>query len=36
LWKTAKTFLTEALDSTGTDVAEVNVPVRKLDEEVVH
>jgi hypothetical protein len=29
LWKTAKTFLTEALDSSGTDVAEVDVPVRK-------
>jgi hypothetical protein len=36
LWKTAKTFLTEALDSSGTDVVEVNVPVRKVDEEVVH
>jgi hypothetical protein len=36
LWKTAKTFLTEALDSSGTDVAEVDVPVRKVDEEVVH
>jgi hypothetical protein len=36
LWKTAKTFLTEALDSSGTDVAEVDVTVRKVDEEVVH
>jgi hypothetical protein len=36
LWKTAKTFLTEALDSSGIDVAEVDVPVRKVDEEVVH
>jgi hypothetical protein len=36
LWKTAKTFLTEALDSSGTDVAEVDVPARKVDEEVVH
>jgi hypothetical protein len=36
LWKTAKTFLTEALDSSGTDVAKVNIPVRKVDEEVVH
>jgi hypothetical protein len=36
LCKTAKTFLTEALDSSGTDVAEVDVPVRKADEEVVH
>jgi hypothetical protein len=36
LWKTAKTFLTEALDSSGTDVAEVDVPLRKFDEEVVH
>jgi hypothetical protein len=36
LLKTAKTFLTEALDSSGTDVAEVDVPVRKVDEEVVH
>jgi hypothetical protein len=36
LWKTAKTFLTEALDSSGTDVDEVDVPVRKVDEEVVH
>jgi hypothetical protein len=36
LWKTAKTFQTEALDSSGTDVAEVDVPVRKVYEEVVH
>jgi hypothetical protein len=36
LKKTANTFLTEALDSSGTDVAEVDVPVRKVDEEVVH
>jgi hypothetical protein len=36
LWKTAKTFLTKALDSSGTDLAEVYVPVRKFDEEVVH
>jgi hypothetical protein len=36
LWKTAKTFLTEALDSSGTDVAEFDIPVRKVDEEVVH
>jgi hypothetical protein len=36
LWKTGKTFLTEALDSSGTDVAEVDVPVRKVDVEVVH
>jgi hypothetical protein len=35
LWKTAKTFLTEALDSSGTDVSEVDVPARKVDEEVV-
>jgi hypothetical protein len=34
--ETAKTFLAEALDSSGTDVAEVDVPVRKVDEEVVH
>jgi hypothetical protein len=32
LWKTAKTFLTEALDSSGTDVAEVDIPARKVDE----
>jgi hypothetical protein len=36
LWKTAKTFLTEALDSSGTDVAEFDVPVRNVDEELVH
>jgi hypothetical protein len=36
LWKTAKTFLSEALDNSGTDVSEVDVPVRKVDEEVVH
>jgi hypothetical protein len=36
LWKTAKTFLTEALEKSGTDVAEVYVPVRKVDEEVAH
>jgi hypothetical protein len=36
LWKTAKSFLIEVLDSSGTDVAEVDVPVRKVDEEVVH
>jgi hypothetical protein len=29
-------FLTEALDNSGTDVAEVDVPSRKVDEEVVH
>jgi hypothetical protein len=28
LWKTAKTFLTEALDSSGTDAAKVDVSVR--------
>jgi hypothetical protein len=36
LWKTAKTFPTEALDSSGIDVTEVDVPLRKVDEEVVH
>jgi hypothetical protein len=36
LWKTAKTFLTEALARSGTDVSDVDVPVRKVDEEVVH
>jgi hypothetical protein len=36
LWKTAKTFLTEALNSSRTDVAKVDIPVRKVDEEVVH
>jgi hypothetical protein len=36
LWKTAKIFLTEALDSSGTYVAKVDVPVRKVDEEAVH
>jgi hypothetical protein len=32
LWKTAKTFLAEALESSGTYVAEVDVSVRKVDE----
>jgi hypothetical protein len=36
LWKTAKNFLSEALDNSGTDASEVDVPVRKVDEEVVH
>jgi hypothetical protein len=36
LCKTSKTFLTEALDSSGTNVSEVDVPVRKVDEELVH
>jgi hypothetical protein len=36
LRKTDETFLTEALDSSGTNVAEVDVPVMKVDEEVVH
>jgi hypothetical protein len=36
LWKTAKNFLTEDLDSSGTDVAEVDVPVRKVDEDISH
>jgi hypothetical protein len=36
LWKTAKTFLSEALNNSGTDVSEVDVPVRKVDEEVFH
>jgi hypothetical protein len=36
LWKNANTFLTEALNSSGTYVAEVDVPVREMDEEVVH
>jgi hypothetical protein len=36
LCKTAKIFLTEVLDSSGTDVAEVDVPVSKVGEEVVH
>jgi hypothetical protein len=36
LWKTAKTFLSEALKNSGTDVSDVDVPVRKVDEEVVH
>jgi Tfp pilus assembly pilus retraction ATPase PilT len=34
--KTVKNFLTEALDRSGTDAAEVNVPVRKVDPEAVH
>jgi hypothetical protein len=36
LWKTAKTFLSKALDNSGIDVSEVDVPVRKVDEEFVH
>jgi hypothetical protein len=36
LWKTSKTFLTEAQYSSGTNVTEVDVPLRKVDEEVVH
>jgi hypothetical protein len=36
LWKTAKTFLTEALDSSRTDVSKVDVPVSKVDELVLH
>jgi hypothetical protein len=36
LWKTAKTFLTEAPDNSGIDVVEVDVPAREVDEEVVH
>jgi hypothetical protein len=36
LWKIAKTFLAEALDNYGTNLAEVDAPERKVDEEVVH
>jgi hypothetical protein len=36
LWKTAKNFLSEALNNSGTDVGELDVPVRKVDAEVVH
>jgi hypothetical protein len=36
LWKTAKTFLSEALNNSGTDVSDIDIPVRKVDEEVVH
>jgi hypothetical protein len=36
LWKTAKTFLTEALDDSGTNVPGVDIPTRNVDEEVVH
>jgi hypothetical protein len=36
LWKTEKTFLTKALDGSVTDVAEFDVPARKVDEEVLH
>jgi hypothetical protein len=36
LWKTAKTFLNEALENSGTNIAEVDIPMRKVDEEVVH
>jgi hypothetical protein len=36
LWKTAKTFLAEALENSGTKVPEVDIPMRKVDEEVVH
>jgi hypothetical protein len=36
LWKTASTILTEALHKSGTNVAEVDAPMRKVDEEFVH
>jgi hypothetical protein len=36
LWKTAKTFLTEALENSETNVAEVDIPMRKVGEEVLH
>jgi hypothetical protein len=36
LWKTARTFLNEALDDSGTNVPGVHIPMRKVDEEVVH
>jgi hypothetical protein len=36
LWKTAKTFLTEALVDSGTNVPAVDIPMRKVEEEVVH
>jgi hypothetical protein len=36
LWKTAKTFLTEALDDSGTNVLGVDIPMRKVYEEVLH
>jgi hypothetical protein len=36
LWKTAKTFLTEALDDSGTkNVPGVEIPMREVDEEVL-
>jgi hypothetical protein len=35
-WKTSQIFLAEALKNSVIDVAKVDVPVRKVDEEVVH
>jgi hypothetical protein len=35
VWKTASTFLTEALHESRTNVAEVDIPLRKVDKEVV-
>jgi hypothetical protein len=34
--KLPKTFLTEDLENSGTNVPKVDTPVRKVDEEVVH
>jgi hypothetical protein len=34
LWKTAKTFLSEALNNSGIGVSDVDIPVRKVNEEV--
>jgi hypothetical protein len=34
--KTAKTFLAEALENSGTNVPAVDIPMRKVGEEVVH
>jgi hypothetical protein len=36
LWKTAKTFLAEALEKSGTNVPKVYIRMRKVDEEVLH
>jgi hypothetical protein len=36
LWKTAKTFLADALDNSVTKLPEVDVTMRKVDEEAVH
>jgi hypothetical protein len=36
LWKATKTLLAEALENSGTNAPKVGIPMRKVDEEVVH